>query len=870
MKKIIFITGTRADYGKIKNLIQGLQQKKNFKVFLFVTGIHNLKDFGSTYLEIISDKIKNITRFKNQKFNEPMDIDDASFETAYGVQYPSPTAPYIPSPTTYAVQSDNLTDGVGVDLGLEDDIVGDDDLYDDLHGTRPPINTPVPPIDDDIPPVDPDEEVRPVSVEPDFAGLGTLVEKSSGADFRSELAGGTFRAVPNVDFDLVKNVKGHTFTSSSFTASIVAVHSPELIEIDRPFTIANQSEFPDKNFKVPHNATSFEIDFRPAGQTQNSDSSVSQTIFKSFAEITVKNMKTFSGDVHRIKTFVKGYGEAASGFKLISDKIVEASDVLTNRNSPTLRQKIGVFESQTRVHTNWTLKQHNYVSKSYAEGSYPVGDQDDGVQKTGSFQFGDTLTPPMMNGVQISGSNELFGNAIVFETKLSNLKVRPNTQYELKLRPILKVGQKFPTIENTTSVAQARVRFFISGSKINQDLRGFEKPQGSSTENSYAVGNMHLLGDPIRNDKGVISIESPKDSDVGELIDFGVVRIPFTPNFKNDVVVNNDTKLQIAVEAGELFLGRVELIPATDTSFNPDEFTFTAPMPKLRKRPEFFDLAVQFFDRNSNKAQYVPIKQAVKFDGENDVIQGTDNLLTGSLSIGNSIGTGIEAAGVNSAFIRSVGYVGFTSASLQGSGGFMIFSGSVLPDSPDSYEGVGLEIHDGNSGSFKFRTHNADGVGEFDVRTNKFFFGKAGSQFVSGSDDKIEISSSNFHLEGDGTLTIGADANILGGLTATSIQVPDSSNPLAEIKSTGAATFTSASIGGFNVSETAISSSNGELVLKANGQITGSNFKLDGGTISSGVTIDAAVEANSLSLPAVGTKTAVITAEGEATFSKAG
>jgi len=261
----------------------------------------------------------------------------------------------------------------------------------------------------------------------------------------------------------------------------------------------------------------------------------------------------------------------------------------------------------------------------------------------------------------------------------------------------------------------------------------------------------------------VISIESPKDSDVGELIDFGVVRIPFTPNFKNDVVVNNDTKLQIVVEAGELFLGRVELIPATDTSFNPDEFTFTAPMPKLRKRPEFFDLAVQFFDRNSNKAQYVPIKQAVKFDGENDVIQGTDNLLTGSLSIGNSIGTGIEAAGVNSAFIRSVGYVGFTSASLQGSGGFMIFSGSVLPDSPDSYEGVGLEIHDGNSGSFKFRTHNADGVGEFDVRTNKFFFGKSGSQFVSGSDDKIEISSSKFHLKNDGNVVVNGAITITGG-----------------------------------------------------------------------------------------------------------
>ena len=34
--------------------------------------MHNLKEFGSTYLQIMSDKIKNVVRFKNQKFNEPM------------------------------------------------------------------------------------------------------------------------------------------------------------------------------------------------------------------------------------------------------------------------------------------------------------------------------------------------------------------------------------------------------------------------------------------------------------------------------------------------------------------------------------------------------------------------------------------------------------------------------------------------------------------------------------------------------------------------------------------------------------------------------------------------------------------------------
>ena len=72
MKKIVFITGTRADYSKIKSLVTELQKKKLFKVYLFLTGMHNLKEFGSTYLQIVSDKIKNVVRFKNQKFNEPM------------------------------------------------------------------------------------------------------------------------------------------------------------------------------------------------------------------------------------------------------------------------------------------------------------------------------------------------------------------------------------------------------------------------------------------------------------------------------------------------------------------------------------------------------------------------------------------------------------------------------------------------------------------------------------------------------------------------------------------------------------------------------------------------------------------------------
>ena len=73
MKKIVFITGTRADYGKIKSILIKLQKKKIYEVSLFVTGMHNLKTYGSTYDEIYKDKIKNITRFKNQNKNDAMD-----------------------------------------------------------------------------------------------------------------------------------------------------------------------------------------------------------------------------------------------------------------------------------------------------------------------------------------------------------------------------------------------------------------------------------------------------------------------------------------------------------------------------------------------------------------------------------------------------------------------------------------------------------------------------------------------------------------------------------------------------------------------------------------------------------------------------
>ena len=65
-KKILFITGTRADFGKLKPLMQSVDKSKTFSCNIFVTGMHLLNRYGSTHDEIRKSGFKNLYLFMNQ------------------------------------------------------------------------------------------------------------------------------------------------------------------------------------------------------------------------------------------------------------------------------------------------------------------------------------------------------------------------------------------------------------------------------------------------------------------------------------------------------------------------------------------------------------------------------------------------------------------------------------------------------------------------------------------------------------------------------------------------------------------------------------------------------------------------------------
>lgn len=73
-KKIVFLTGTRADFGKLKSLIEITRTSADFETHLFVTGMHMLHEYGYTLREVEKCGYENIHTFLNHTHETTMDL----------------------------------------------------------------------------------------------------------------------------------------------------------------------------------------------------------------------------------------------------------------------------------------------------------------------------------------------------------------------------------------------------------------------------------------------------------------------------------------------------------------------------------------------------------------------------------------------------------------------------------------------------------------------------------------------------------------------------------------------------------------------------------------------------------------------------
>jgi UDP-N-acetylglucosamine 2-epimerase (hydrolysing) len=72
-KKILFLTGTRADFGKLKPLIRVVNEMPGFEASIFATGMHMISKYGFTVGEIHAAGFEDVYTFINQMEGEKME-----------------------------------------------------------------------------------------------------------------------------------------------------------------------------------------------------------------------------------------------------------------------------------------------------------------------------------------------------------------------------------------------------------------------------------------------------------------------------------------------------------------------------------------------------------------------------------------------------------------------------------------------------------------------------------------------------------------------------------------------------------------------------------------------------------------------------
>ena len=418
----------------------------------------------------------------------------------------------------------------------------------------------------------------------------------------------------------------------------------------------------------------------------------------------------------------------------------------------SLSESIEVYQNQPQAGNKLNLTTQTGTIKYILKGRTPL------VQITdGSTEFNEEMlkssvvlsnyeTPATPLCKKGEPTNLNFFSGSIFRI-LNDTTAQLTQPYTAKFEDREGLRHQYDSIE----ASQYSIQYFQSGSNVD-------------TENQRSFVNLSFTKvDPIVGIVDKIKVLQKSDGLPGEFELLNEVSVPFTSSFSVKIPLPSEN-LQDPKLLKIQYLNSIGEISRTETTIGP-----------------------------------------FVFEGGNQYIGGSKNLISGSIFISNTLGSGLEIGGASSGFMRSVGFEGQTSASLgKAPGGFVIYSGSGnLQMGADTLEGVGMQmIGDNDDRHFIFSTANG---GNLDVKTDKFFIGTNNTQFISGSNSNIEISSSLFHLDPkNNSLVIGANATINADLSVNNIFSPAGTNissSKAAITAQGFAKFTSASIGGIKLDD---------------------------------------------------------------------
>ena len=91
--------------------------------------------------------------------------------------------------------------------------------------------------------------------------------------------------------------------------------------------------------------------------------SVSTVNYRSFADVRISKLRTFSGDIHRVKIYSKNK-DAFGDFELIADTPIESPELLFDTFGSAGSRRIGYFENQDTINTYWASSSNSTITKN--------------------------------------------------------------------------------------------------------------------------------------------------------------------------------------------------------------------------------------------------------------------------------------------------------------------------------------------------------------------------------------------------------------------------------------------------------------------------------------------------------------------------
>ena len=305
-----------------------------------------------------------------------------------------------------------------------------------------------------------------------------------------------------------------------------------------------------------------------------------QSLNRSFANIKLGNLTTFTGDIQRAKIYIRGADQKNQKYELFEDVLLEAHELTISQSYTGEQVELGEIIDQPFLNTNWSaglIANSNY----YLPTGSIVATYDATVLMDSAYLAG--------NGMgTITSSYSAVPLAWMGISQSMNFTANAEYTFTADIVCI-----------KPTDTFIARMDVYLYGP-------------------AFAGGTGNELG------KRIASFLVPE----GKRKNF----YGFSTNFEPPA--DDTAVLRFVVYGGDWSVSKAKILSSRETGFNPDEITIYSPV--VNRRFEHVQFKAELYDANSNMVPLLIETDPLYFDGGNLVFRGGDTRIDGLLTVAPS------------------------------------------------------------------------------------------------------------------------------------------------------------------------------------------------------------------------------------------